>query len=353
MKPISTICLMISLVALNAMGSGLYLMSKGDMRPCYIKYVIRTTESNTQLEITPRKVATLTQWYPEYRNSPWSVKCDGVEFEYTPYDNIRGGSEATGESLSGGCSNAAPAAMTLTKPGNHAVRIYNQGDNIFKLVFQTNYVIAISVNWESISSASKLPAWTAQSCPNLEYIYYANPTGSVNKLAGFTNLPKLKHLEFKNPDKYNKIDAYQLYSIQEVTNSFTFANVEEVGTYVFYNAGNVPYFGVPKAKKIGNQVMQKLAGGTGLHTLLVGDVLEEVGNLAFGGQNNLTTIEFATSAQDWIGAWNSHPILPNLFGTATASQVEGEATLTPLAEKPSIWASSSTYPTPTLLKLAR
>ena len=352
MKTTTIICSMLAMLAMGTFASGLYIISGGDLRPCYIKYILQTTEADTQMTITPKKVSALSQWYSDYRKFPWSIKCDGTEFKYTPYDCVGLGSGAEGETLTGGCSNAAPATMVLKNPGNHVVKIYNIGDNIHMFVLESPYVVAASVDWENISTASKSPTWSAQNCANLEYIYYANPIGTTGKIAGFNNLPKLKHLEFKHPEKFTKVDAYQFMNDTALTNSFMFANVTEVGTMSFRYANNVPYMGIPRVQKIGASAFGK-STGPGLHTLMIGDSLTQFDDGAFHGQSNLDTIEFFTEAVDWVAAWNNHALLPNLFGTATATEVEGEATLTPLETKPSTWSAYTDYPRPTHLKLNR
>lgn len=63
----------------------------------------------------------------------------------------------------------------------------------------------------------------------------------------------------------------------------------------------------------------------------IGDTLREMGVNCFYYNPKLHTVEFVTDEEDWIGAWNNHPILPKVLGTATASEMENEGNMTPIS----------------------
>ena len=82
-----------ALMALSAtvFASGLYFVSGGDFRQCNFKYILRTTEPNQTITITPKKVFTLSNYGNAAYAGPWSVKTQGEEFHFGKYDNLPNG----------------------------------------------------------------------------------------------------------------------------------------------------------------------------------------------------------------------------------------------------------------------
>ena len=49
----TTLLALVAVVFSTAFAKGIYFVSGGDFRPCRIKYVLKTTQENQTLEITP------------------------------------------------------------------------------------------------------------------------------------------------------------------------------------------------------------------------------------------------------------------------------------------------------------
>ena len=95
----------------------------------------------------------------------------------------------------------------------------------------------------------------------------------------------------------------------------------------------------------------------GLKKIRIGDTLQTFGGNSLWGQQLLDEVEFVTDEEDWIAAWNNHPLMPYIFGDATPAN--GQATETTLTQKPaseiptSIYVNCNRRPTPTKLKVVR
>ena len=72
----------------------------------------------------------------------------------------------------------------------------------------------------------------------------------------------------------------------------------------------------------------------------ISDKLTTIGRNCFYGMENLNTIEYVTSEQDWIGKWNSS-ILADVIGTiGLADGKDDEAILTPKTGTDSYYTGS-------------
>ena len=333
------IAAMFALMASLAMAGGLYVVSGADFRPCLVKYVLETTEPNEEVEITPSTAVVLNN-YPtgnEPYKGDWSVKTMGEEFTYGPYDNIRFSSPK------GGCSNAAPTKFTYPLPGKHLVKLFNIKGNVYQIrMTNNNHIVSASVEWGDVPFASRhsgnAELWF-QVCPNLKSLRIAHPIGpNLGRLTGLRDLPAIDDVQIVNPQMYDRIetDAGRECTF---TNDMVFVNVTNLGHRAFIKTYKVNYASFPKARRFGQQVFnQGIYNKTvleqnnwGLKRLRLGDCLEFLGQNSFWGQDTLDVIEFVTSEENWIAAWNNHAIA---FGTATA--IEGEpnqATLTPISDE--------------------
>ena len=143
----------------------------------------------------------------------------------------------------------------------------------------------------------------------------------------------------------------------QITNDIVFPSVTNIGGNAFYSCTNVQYVAFPNAIKIKDNVFNcsRAASWSNvkLERLQIGDCIESVGVNTFYKARGLTTIEFVTDEEDWIAAWNNHPVLPNWLGPATSTEIEGEATLTPFTTRPETYYSNTDYPKPTKLVLVR
>ena len=89
---------------------------------------------------------------PSYAG-PWSVKTEGVEFEFTKYDVIRQGNGDIGESIgSKGCTNIAPFIHTYPYSGQHKVKVFDVKNNIYQIRFENPDMVELFIDWRSIPS---------------------------------------------------------------------------------------------------------------------------------------------------------------------------------------------------------
>lgn len=140
-----TIIAAIMALSATVFAGGLYFVSGGDFRPCNFKYVLRTTEPNQTLTITPNKIYTLSNYGNPTYSGPWSVKTQGDEFNYTQWDNIPHDGQ-----VKGNCVAVEPLQYTYATPGDHLVKIYDEMGNIYMLYILSNpNLVSAYFDWAS------------------------------------------------------------------------------------------------------------------------------------------------------------------------------------------------------------
>lgn len=358
------------LISLSTMAGGLYFVSGGDFRPSYIKYTVQTTNDNQTVNITPTLVYTLSNFSnPDY-TCPWSLKTMDTEYGYGPYDNIG----VSASNLHPPCSNAAPYMVEYPHAGTHLVKLYDDLANIYNIKFdKMAEVTSLYIDWSNINSTDKfgkLMRIYVMYLYNCKSVFFGNPANYYDSTTSymFTRMSNCTHIAVLHPEVFTTLGQAYMCNCA-VTNDAIYINATGISDASFFASPYIEYASFPKAQTIGKNVfnilyfpnddrlpstlVQEL--GLGLKTFGVGDSLQTVGQNALWRQVNLETIEFTTSQENWIEAWNNHAILPNWFGPAAA--IEGkddEATLTPFATAPSIvYSVTSEHPKPTKLKLKR
>ena len=352
--------------------SGLYFVSGGDFRPCNFKYALRTTEPNQTLTITPNKVFPLSNFgNPEYAGE-WSVKTMGEEFLFGKYDTIPDGS-----SLGGSGVQVEPLEYTFPAPGIHNVKIYDELGNIFVMNFHDNpNLVSVYIDWSSQKSVDKYSGYFSSlinNCANLKKIQIKFPYNGTEKIVmpwnSFNNLPNMEECVLTGTERFYSMNGCFQYN--SATNAMYFPNVTNIQNGCFQNSPRVSYVSIPNVERIQGQALNAardaanapisntefMENNWGLKALRIGDRLKYIGQNSFWRQLNLTTIEFVTDEEDWIGTWNANNYLTQFFGVASA--IDGVSDTATLTQLPTSEIQNSTYtelsarPKPTTLKLVR
>jgi len=365
MKKLMTI--VVATISMATFAKGIYFVSGGDFRDCHIKYHVTSETPNETLEITPTQLRVLGVYSNRQQfNFPWSVKCNGEETTFLGTDCIGQaasgvglpGAEVNGASVEGGATNVFPLTMTLPEPATRLVKIYDSAYNIYNLQFKANPAItSIYVDWRD-SPVAPLTSMMLNIAymSNLVNVVWGNPSGLTTTIQGyqFIRLLKLDNFQILNPQQFTAIGQGAMNELN-MTNDLVFVNVTNIQKQACRNNPNIHYVSIPNIQFMGEQSFNNGAIGLGttqsnnlgLHRLRIGDKLNSMGTNCFYGHENLKTIEFVTSQEDWIAAWNNHAILPLLFGTVTASETTGEADFQPDSEKatpPSSLTTSTRWP---------
>lgn len=376
MKKLMTI--VVAAISIATFASGLYFVSGGDFRECHIKYSIMTEQPNETITITPPRVQVLGSYGNADYANPWSVKTDGQEFTYSKVENIN----VPTSSLGGSGVLAEPTQYTYANPGNHSVKIYDENGNAYIIYFNamTN-LVSLYIDMSKTKAASKFGKQISgidvrvYNCPNLKNMTYVLANNEYGKYTNFnatafSQLRRIDNFTLKNVDGIQLITGSQ-FSKSAMTNSLHFANVTNIAGSAFERSHRMSGLSIPRIVDIGGMVCNIgsssldvalpdatiINNGYGLKKLRIGDRINSIGRNSFWRQLNLTTIEFVTDEEDWIGTWNAKTFLTQFFGVA--SEIDGksdEATLTrlPTSEIPnSVYSVSSGLPTPTTLKLIR
>lgn len=367
-----TMTIVVAAISMATFAKGVYFVSGGDFRKWDLKYTLRTTEANQTIAITPEKLKTLSTVSPDFEY-PWSLKSEGTEYEFGYFDNI--GMSAT-DLNSRGASNVPPFQVTFQNAGNHSIKMYNTKGNVFRIWFQDNpYIKELYVNWENFAPVTGTtrqgPSLYINNCTNLVKFVYNNPTNLPENNArrkldnwAFAGLPSATEFQIVHPEFYREIGqrcfaTNGMYTVNfpGVTNiqehAFDFLpnatnvylpNLEIAGTWCFMGAYYV------KTIRLSEKV--RVVKDNAMYNTMKRIKVNGVARSEEGG-----TIEFITSASDFVAAWNNHPVLPKWFGPAVA--IEGndhEATLLPFTgkrgssgERPAYYFVNDNFPKPTRL----
>lgn len=326
-KTIFTICLLMA--ATTTFSGGLYLVSGSDFRPCNIKYQLLTTTENQTLEVTPKRVFPLANYNNTLYEGPWSVKTQGQEFNFTPYETIPGGS-----SLGPNGVEIQPLQFTYALPGSHLVKIYDEWGNIYQLGFNNwDDLYSLHIDWSLQKSAqqySRLQAVTIWNNANLKKVYIKYSyfgTESVEMAKNmFNTLTNIDECIVLGTERF--VTLNNNFRFNFMTNGLSFPNVTTITGNCFTSSQRISYLSVPNARVMYGQTCG-LSRGTqnepltdeaiignnwGLKAIRIGDALETIGLNSFWRQVNLNTVEFVTDEEDWIGKWNSMTLLTQFFG---------------------------------------
>ena len=147
----ATITILAMALATSTFAKGIYFVSGGDFRECRTKYVLKTTEPNQTLTITPNRAFTLSNYGNASFSCPWSIKTDGQEFNFSKNECI-----PDGHSLGQYGVAASPIQYTYAQPGNHTVKIYDVLGNIYKYRFTNNAsIVYLSIDLHNPSWGSR------------------------------------------------------------------------------------------------------------------------------------------------------------------------------------------------------
>lgn len=359
-------------VCAGTFAKGIYFVSGGDFRPCNFKYTLRTTEPNQTMTLTPNKVFPLSNYgNPEYAGE-WSVKTMGEEFVFGKYDTIPDGS-----SLGGSGVQVEPLEYTFPTPGIHNVKIYDELGNIFILNFHDNpNLVSVYIDWSSQKSVDRYSGYFSSlinSCANLKKVQIKFPYNGTENVAmpwhSFNNLPNVDECVVTGAERFYSMNGCFQYN--SATNAMYFPNVTNLQNGCFQNSPRVSYVSIPNVETIQGQAFNAsrdaennpissdmfISNNWGLKALRIGDRVRYIGANSFWRQLNLTTIEFVTDEEDWIGKWNASYYFRQFFGVASA--IDGVSDTATLTQLPTSEIQNSTYselsarPTPTTLKLVR
>ena len=113
---------------------------------------------------------------------PWSIKTIGIETWFNPEDNFGMGEIGTTSGVYYG-TNREPFMVTYPEKGQHLVKIYDRGPDIYKIGFanETN-LVSLVINWENPDSQTPGYKYTnglqvieLKYCKNLRNFVLLNP----------------------------------------------------------------------------------------------------------------------------------------------------------------------------------
>ena len=357
------ITLAITLLTMTHMGmaSGIYFVSGSDFRPCQVKYTLQTTEPNQTIEITPTGVKTLTVYGNEAWAGPWSVKSQGKEIGFGPYDNIRqNGTSGLTNNLDTcvgipvgqyGCTNVAPATMTYETPNNHVVKLYSPTRNVYGLWFYSNTNITSAwIDWTDTTPKFGYRI-NFQNCPNLKTIWYGNPNSPEQYVTpNIVSCSALDSVFLLNPQVITEVSQYFCQNCTSLTNVTPLINATEYKAGAFQNCIKLRYFDLSKATIIGGSVLSMSSfqqAGNGLRKVRLGDGITSIKTNAFYANSSLSEIEFVCDEEDWIAKWNSNQALTKWSGQLVQGESDDLATFDPdtIATKDNIqWTGTNIPP---------
>ena len=329
-------------------------------------------EPNQTLTITPNKVFPLSNYGNPGYAGEWSVKTLGEEFVFGKYDTIPDGS-----ALGGSGVQVEPLEYIFPTPGIHNVKIYDELGNIYIINFHDNpNLVSVYINWSSQKSVDRYSGYFSSlinNCANLKKVQIKFPYNGTEKIAmpwnSFNNLPNVEECVVTGAERFCSMNGCFQYN--SATNAMYFPNVTNIQNGCFQNSPRVSYASFPNVERIQGQAFNAARDATnvaisnpvfmennwGLKVLRIGDKLKYIGTNSFWRQLNLTTIEFVTDEEDWIGTWNANNYLTQFFGVASA--IDGVSDTATLTQLPTSEIQNSTYtelsarPKPTTLKLVR
>lgn len=265
-KAIAAIGMMASTMSL---AGGLYIVSGGDFRNSFLKYTVETTNSNQEVEITPSEVSLLRNWENQKFAGPWSVKSNGMEYEFTEFQGIN--SQYHGN----GCSNVAPLKVEYANPGRHLVKVFDAKGNIFQVSFMNmDELTSLHYDYEQSPAFDQFggsAACTVMDCKNLKTVYVNVHENNVFSWPNFVRLPSLRDFRLEHPE-YVKTIPNSWFNSSQATNDMVFLNVTNIDSWAFCNANNIEYLCVPRIQKMGDNVFARWSSPTtGLKSIMIGD----------------------------------------------------------------------------------
>ena len=296
----------------------------------------------------------------------------GEEFVFGKYDTIPDGS-----ALGGSGVQVEPLEYTFPAPGIHNVKIYDELGNIFILNFHDNpNLVSVYIDWSSQKSVDRYSGFFSSlinSCANLKKVQIKFPYNGTENVAmqwnSFNNLSNVEECVLTGTERFYSMNGCFQYN--SATNAMYFPNVTNLQNACFQSSPRIPYASFPNVETIQGQAFNAsrdaanvpipnsvfIENNWGLKALRIGDRVRYIGANSFWRQLNLTTIEFVTDEEDWIGKWNASYYFRQFFGVASA--IDGVSDTATLTQLPTSEIQNSTYselsarPTPTTLKLIR
>ena len=163
----------ICLVA-SALANGIYLVSGGDFRIPTMKYMIRATEPNQQVEVYPSYLQPLGFWNNPQFDGEWSLKVDGVETIHSGNTGIRSSwGSGYGQLLE-------DLNMTFPDTNKHLVKMFNNTMGAMYSVSFTNNQSITDIAINLTGATQMLDKYTLKqkiaNCKNMESITITYPT---------------------------------------------------------------------------------------------------------------------------------------------------------------------------------
>ena len=246
MKKHITIMIAALAATISAFAGGVYLVSGGDFRKSSIRYVLRTTEPNQTITITPERVKLLSFYNAWGHIGEWEVKTMGETTQFGKRDNILD----PNESVSDDNRKVEGIEYTYPSPGDHIVKIYDPKWNIFQVRLANNpNLISLTIDFEHAVDANAYAKNNYDFCvsnlPNVKVARLLNPNVYGMTMGHFRNMQSLDHLEIAHPEAYVTLLANVLSQVS-LTNDIMFANVTNVGGAVLLNSTRIKYAAFPR-----------------------------------------------------------------------------------------------------------
>ena len=245
--------IVVATISMATFAKGIYFVSGGDFRQCNFKYVLRTTEPNQTITITPKRVFPLSNYGNAAYAGPWSVKTHGEEFNFGKYDTIM----SSGVQLGPYGVEVQPLQYTFPEPGDHLVKIYDELGNIYQMYFLYDpNLVSAYIDWSKQPSASKFSADIMFNieCPNLKKAYVKFPyVGTEKRKMGymFNNLTNIDELVVLGTERFTTLDSS--FRQNNMTNGLEFLNATTLTNGCFQYSPRLSYLSLPNVQRIYGQ----------------------------------------------------------------------------------------------------